>query len=193
MAKTFWEKGKMKLFGTLSIFFVLLSTVLSSESGDFQDLIEEKARIKAEIETKPSPGHVIFAAVSVTTKLKPSATKVIEEANVSSTPTPTPQPKPKQSNRDDHNGKDQELDDEEEEIQVSKKKKDTRKSNKKDKKSSSDSKDSDDEGSDDVNELPKRLFRPRFRAESSANTIKMFSSTTLFVTLSISLMAVYLI
>ena len=182
----------MKAFGILSIFFVLFTTGLSSESGEFQDLIAEKAKIKAEIETKSPPGQVIFAAQSVTPKLTPSATKVIEAVEIVATP--TPEPKPRKSKRDDHHEKDQESDDEEEEKPVSKQKKDNRrKSNKKDKKSSSESNESDDEGTDDVDELPKRLFRPRFRAESSANAIKMFSSTTLLVTLSISLMAVYLI
>lgn len=189
----------MKPFSILSILFVLVSTVLSSESGEFNELMQEKARIKAEIETKPSPGEVIFAAHSVVSKATPSATKVVEAVEVVATP--TSEPKPRKSKKDEHKDEkekekadESDGDEDEEEKQVSKKKKDNRKISKKDKKSSSsESNDSDDEEKDDVNGLPKRLFRPRFRADSSANTIKMFFSTTLIITLSISLIAFYLI
>lgn len=192
----------MKTIGIVSLFFALLSVILSSESGDYNELMEEKARIKAIIETKPTPGRVIFVAHSVEPKMPPSATKVAAEFEaveaVEATATPTHEPKPRKSKKDDHQDekkkeKDDESEEEEEEKSVSKKKKETRILNKKGKKSSSSESNESDEEQDNVNGLPKRLFRPRFRADSSADTVKMFSSTTFLMALSISLLAVYFI
>jgi outer membrane biosynthesis protein TonB len=189
----------MKTIGIVSLFFALLSVILSSESGDYNELMEEKARIKAIIETKPTPGRVIFVAHSVEPKMPLSATKVAAEFEaVEATATPTHEPKPRKSKKDDHQDekkkeKDDESEEEEEEKSVSKKKKETRITNKKGKKSSSSESNESDEEQDNVNGLPKRLFRPRFRADSSADTVKMFSSTTFLIALSISLLAVYFI
>ena len=183
----------MKTFGIFSIFLTILSAVNASESYDFNILIEEKAKIRAELEivSKPSPGQLIFAVTSTVPKVpfaSPTTSNAIE-AVAETKPTPTTESKPRKSKKDEREK--EEESDEEDKSTVSKKTKDTRKSVKKNKKSSNDTETEDNDADDD--ELPKRLFRPRFRAENSADTLKAFTYPALLITLSVSLMTGFFI
>lgn len=183
-------KRKMKSFGIFSIVVVLISTVLASESGDLNNLLEEKAKIKAEAEinnAKPTPGQLIHVGPNVSAKA-PAATKV-EAAEIISKP--TVDPKPRKSKKDDHKDDNEDETADEDEKNTKKQGKDVPKPGKKGKKSSNSFVSEDDSG--DSNELPKRLFRPRFRANNSAYAVKVFSSSTLFITLSVTFAAFFFI
>jgi hypothetical protein len=176
----------MKPFGIISIFLALFSSVIrASQSDDFINLMEEKARIKAEAEanSKPTPGQLIFAPSSVVPK-QPTATptKVVQAAIEEIKTTPNSDRKSRKSKKEEREEEKSDGSDDEETTKEPKKK-----PTKKDKKIS---KSEYNDDNDDENELPKRLFRPRFRAENSADALKSFSVSTLLATLSISLLAI---
>lgn len=184
----------------LTIIFLILSIVHAGESVDFNKLAEEKARIKAENNDeastvhsgniKPTPGQLIFEN---TLRVTPtSETEVKSVIN----PTPTAQsgnsPKSgdqkkqkkkekKQSEVDNNNDDDDNDINDEEEDKPSNSSSSDKKNNKGRKKKSSDP-DSSSSDTKDSEELPKRLFRPRFRAESSAESLKI----SILITISLS-------
>lgn len=181
-------------------FISILSALLinASESGDFTELVEEKARIKADLEemkAKPTPGQLIFSAPTKPVAPVEAAGNEEPEIRIMATATAAPRAsKPKNKKEEKH---DESVDEEvKKEEDPKKKEKVDPKKKKPSNSSSSESSDSDDhkktkksveDGSD---ELPKRLFRPRFRAESSADSIK---SSYIMITLAISLLGLLLI
>ena len=179
----------MKYFNTIliaSILSAFLAEIGASESGDFMELVHEKARIKADIEEtkiKPTAGQLI-ASVPV----KPTQTP--KEAVIGPTETATVSPpasKPKK--------KEEKVDEsvDEEPKKNGSSSKDPKKKDKKKISGTSDSTDSEDYNkskNDGSDELPKRLFRPRFRAENSADSIK---HSSVIVALAVSLIGFYFI
>ena len=185
-----------------SIVFLVLSTINADESNDnditLPLLADEKAHIKAENGlpvSRPTPGQLIFMA-SPTAKVTTEAVAVEPEVTK---PSPSSITQPRKSSKSDDSKKqiedkpsssekekekprkqtdlDESLDSDKKEEKPSKKSKSNPRNPKKDT--------SNNITTDPEDELPKRLFRPRFRAESSAETIK----SSILITITLLLMA----
>lgn len=150
----------MRSLDILSLLFALISMVRGSYSDEFDNLALEKARIREE-GSKATPGQVIHSASTSSTIPAPTSIQFSAPAHE---PTETSKPVKK----DKRESKDEGSDDD----KPSKKNKIV---NKKKKYSGSD----DEDGA-----LPKRLFRPRFRAESSASVVST-SATLLTFTIAL--------
>lgn len=167
----------LNLISIISVLSAFLVRINASESGEFLELAIEKARIKAnleEIKVKPTPGQVIISV-----PIKPTQTEVVEQPEIHQLATTTPKPKKK-----DEKVVEESVDEEPKKNEDGKKKNIDNKKKSSGSSGSGDSNDHKKSKDDGSTELPKRLFRPRFRAESSAESI---SSSSILITLCISL------
>ena len=155
------------------------------------ELVEEKARIKAdfdETKIKPTPGQLI-----VSVPIKPIRAAAEDSPESPQIVTPTISPRTSKPQRKDV--KIEESVDNEVREEDSKKKgkvdpKKKKSSSSSDSSAHSDSDDYKKSKNDGSDELPKRLFRPRFRAENSADSIK---SSSIGIAVVISLIGLYFI
>lgn len=148
-------------------FLLLIFGVVFSFASDTGDFYEEKANGNGQ--NAPTAGQVIFVASNIPKLTQPTATEAPEAP---SKPVATSKPS---SNETPSKSK------KEEEV-----KEDTKPRKNPPKKGGKSPSPADNE--DETNELPKRLFRPRFRAESSAEALKysivpIFISVLLAITL----------
>lgn len=180
----------------IPLILIFITIACAGESVDFNRLAEEKARIKAANNPdhpagKPTPGQLIFSKTVAPTPTIQSEVKKV------ATPSPSPQqrksrksdqkknPKQDQDEEDKRQDKENKSEDSKSKQSEEKSQSDNKNTNTKNKKKSSGSSDN----SDDTEELPKRLFRPRFRAESSAESLKY----SIIITLSLSLLGILII